>query len=70
VSKARPEPKVDNLADMCEPIVEKKWDPRRLKTLRVSTACYRDSSTFLFIFTFELCLVSLEKRKHEAKLTN
>jgi hypothetical protein len=29
------------------------WEPRRLKTLLVSTACYRDSFTFLLHVSFE-----------------
>jgi hypothetical protein len=35
---------------MCEPIVYKMWEPRRLTALWASTACYRDSFTF-FTFT-------------------
>jgi hypothetical protein len=38
-----------NLTFICEPIVQKTWEPRRLKILRVLTACYRDSFTFTFI---------------------
>jgi hypothetical protein len=30
------------------------WEPRRLTTLRASTACYRDSFNFTFTF-FNLC---------------
>jgi hypothetical protein len=37
------EPKTDNLTAMCEPIVYKIWQPRRLTTLWASTACHRDS---------------------------
>jgi small-conductance mechanosensitive channel len=40
--KWRPALKADNLAVICEPIVYKLWEPRRLKTLWASTACYRD----------------------------
>jgi hypothetical protein len=39
---------VDNLTAICEPIVQKMWEPRRLTTLSASTACYRDSFTFLY----------------------
>jgi hypothetical protein len=35
--------KADNLTAICEPIVKKMWEPRRLATIWASTACYRDS---------------------------
>jgi hypothetical protein len=38
--------KADNLTAICEQTVQKMWKPRRLTTLRASTACYRDSFTF------------------------
>jgi hypothetical protein len=38
-----------NLTAICEPIIKKMWEPRRLRTLWAFTACYRDSFTF---FTF------------------
>jgi hypothetical protein len=41
--KGRPARKADNLTAICEPIVEKMWEPRRLTTLWASTACYRES---------------------------
>jgi hypothetical protein len=44
----RPTRKADNLTAICEPIVYKMWEPRRLTTLWASTACYRDSFTFIF----------------------
>jgi hypothetical protein len=44
----RPARKVDNLTAICEPNVLKMWEPQRLTTLWASTACYRDSFTFLF----------------------
>jgi hypothetical protein len=31
--------RADNLAAICEPIVEKMWEPQPLATLRASTAC-------------------------------
>jgi hypothetical protein len=34
--------KADNLTAICERTVQKMWEPRRLTTLRASTACYRD----------------------------
>jgi hypothetical protein len=43
--KRRTERKADNLTSICEPIVQKMWEPRRLSTLWVPTACYRDSFT-------------------------
>jgi hypothetical protein len=44
--KGRPAHKADNLTAICEPIVYKTWEPRRLTTLWVSTACYKDICTF------------------------
>jgi hypothetical protein len=41
--KGRPARKADNLTAICEPIVLKMWEPRRLTTLWVSKACYRYS---------------------------
>jgi hypothetical protein len=48
--KGRPARKADNLTVICEPIVQKIWEPRRLTTLWASTACYRDSFTFYVHF--------------------
>jgi hypothetical protein len=45
--KGRPARVANNLTAICEPIVYKMWEPRRLTTLWASTACYRDSFTFL-----------------------
>jgi hypothetical protein len=45
--KGRPARKADNLTAICESIVWKIWEPRRLITIWASTACYRDSFTFL-----------------------
>jgi hypothetical protein len=44
--KGWPARKADLIA-ICEPIVWKMWEPRRLKTLQAFTACYRDNLTFL-----------------------
>jgi hypothetical protein len=44
--KEPPARKSDNLTAICEPIVQKMWDIRRLTTLWDSAACYRDSFTF------------------------
>jgi hypothetical protein len=53
--KRRPAHKAD-LTAICEPIVYKMWEPRRLTTLWASTACYRDSFTFFFyIFYVHSC---------------
>jgi hypothetical protein len=41
--KGRPARKTDSLTAICELTVWKMWDPRRLTTQWVSTACYRDS---------------------------
>jgi hypothetical protein len=46
VNGGRPTRKADNLTAVFERIVKKIWEPRRLTTLWVSTACYRDSFTF------------------------
>jgi hypothetical protein len=43
-SKERPARKDDNLTVICEPIVQKMWEPQPL--LWGSTACCRDSFTF------------------------
>jgi hypothetical protein len=47
-AKCRPERKADNFTAICESIVQKMWEPRRLTTLWASVACYRDSF-FLFL---------------------
>jgi hypothetical protein len=39
--------KADNLTAICELIVYKRWESRRLITLWASTACYRDSFNFI-----------------------
>jgi hypothetical protein len=41
--KGRPTRKADILTAICEPIVYKMWEPRRLTTLWASTACSRDT---------------------------
>jgi hypothetical protein len=45
--KVWPALKADNLTAVCEPIVYKMWEPRRLTILWASTVCYKDSFTFL-----------------------
>jgi hypothetical protein len=44
--KGRPARKFVNLTAICEPIVYKMWEPRRLTTL-TSTACYVASFTHI-----------------------
>jgi hypothetical protein len=56
--KGRPARKADNLTAICDPIVYKMWEPRRLTALWVSTACYRDTFTFTF-YSIYLSLRSL-----------
>jgi hypothetical protein len=44
--KGRPVRGAHNLTAICEPIVYKMWEPRRLTTLWAFMVCYRDSFTF------------------------
>jgi hypothetical protein len=44
--KGRQTRNADNLTAICEPIVQKMWEPRRVTTLWASTACYRDNVFF------------------------
>jgi hypothetical protein len=41
--KERSAREANNLTTICEPIVKKMWDPRRLSTVWASTARYRDT---------------------------
>jgi hypothetical protein len=50
-SKVRPARKA---AAIWEPIVQKIWEPRRLTTLLVSTACYRDNFTFCSYLAYKI----------------
>jgi hypothetical protein len=45
--KGRSTHMTDNLTAICEPTVYRVWEPRRLTTLWASSACYRDSFTFM-----------------------
>jgi hypothetical protein len=47
--KGRPVRKADNHTAICEKIVYKMWEPRRLTTLWAFTACYRDSFTLFYL---------------------
>jgi hypothetical protein len=49
--------KADNLTAICEPVVWKMWEPRRLNNLWASTACYWDSFTF---FTLQQAVRALD----------
>jgi hypothetical protein len=47
--KGRPARKANNLTAICEPIVQKMWEPRLLTTLWASMACYKDSFTVFYL---------------------
>jgi hypothetical protein len=75
--KGRPGRKTDNLTAICELIVWKMWEPRRLTTLCAFTACYRDSFIsfprvcFLFIRVRKFCLsVKLHNNKRYRLVCN
>jgi hypothetical protein len=55
--KGQPARKADNHTAICEPIVYKMWEPRRLTDVWASTASYRDSFTFTFYLQEEKILV-------------
>jgi hypothetical protein len=44
--KKRRARKADKLTAICEQIVQKMWEPRRLTSLLASTTCYTDRFTF------------------------
>jgi hypothetical protein len=48
--KGRPAHRADNRTAIYEPIVEKMWEPRRVRTLWASTAFYRHNFTLFFFF--------------------
>jgi hypothetical protein len=52
----RPARKPDNLTAICEPIVKKMWEPRRLTTLWASTTCYSDSFTFTLLYMVQFLI--------------
>jgi hypothetical protein len=53
-----------NLNAICEPIVYKMWAARRLTTLWSSTACYRDSFTFLpYVFVSYFATLSVSGKR-------
>jgi hypothetical protein len=47
--KARQARKEENSTAICEPIVYKMWESRRLTILRASAACYRNTFTIFYI---------------------
>jgi hypothetical protein len=49
--------RLDDLTTICQPIVYKMWEPRRLTNRLAPTAYYRDSFTFLLI-RYTLCFFS------------
>jgi hypothetical protein len=58
--KEQPLQKADNFTAICEPVVQKIWEPQRLTILQASTASYRDSLTFFYkvtIFEHYYCQV-------------
>jgi hypothetical protein len=57
--KGRAASKADNLTAICDPIVQKMWEPQRLTILWASTACYRVSFAFFFFLLYLLSLVRL-----------
>jgi hypothetical protein len=59
VGKGRQAREAENLTAIRKQIVWKMWEPRRLTTLWASTACYRDSFTFFFLFR-PFCGVSMD----------
>jgi hypothetical protein len=46
--KGRPARKAGKFTAICEPIIYKIWQPRRLTALWASTVCYRGTFTFTF----------------------
>jgi hypothetical protein len=52
--KGLPASKAGNLTAICEPSVQKMWEPRRLTTLWASRVRYRDSFTFYYLLRKEV----------------
>jgi hypothetical protein len=51
----------DNLTAICEPIVWKMWEPRRLTALWAFTACYRDTFTFFYVEVIVLMCLAQDR---------
>jgi hypothetical protein len=70
----QPAHKADILSAICELIVYKMWEPQCLTALWASTACYRDSSTHVYLASdhdlfsriqeYELTARLLEAERH------
>jgi hypothetical protein len=52
--KGRPALNADNITAICEPLLQKMWEPRRPTDLCASTACYRDNFTFFYLYYISL----------------
>jgi hypothetical protein len=55
--RRRPTRKADNLTSICEPIIKKMWEPRRLTAQWTSTACYRNIFIYLFYFILNVYMI-------------
>jgi hypothetical protein len=49
----------DDLSTICEPLVQKMWEPHRLTTLWASMVCYRDSLLVCTVYDFSVFFMSL-----------
>jgi hypothetical protein len=58
--KGWPVHKADSITAICEPIVWKIWEPRRLANSWASTACYRESFTFVLLYVLRCELNALQ----------
>jgi hypothetical protein len=54
---------VDNLIAVYEPIIYKMWEPRRVTTLWVPSAYYRDSFTFFMLTVLVVLKPFLRNRR-------
>jgi hypothetical protein len=59
--KGRPARGAGNLTAICDAIVLKMWEPRRLTTLWAFMACYRNSFTFSY---FKFNILSNVRNRH------
>jgi hypothetical protein len=65
--KGRPTRKADLIA-VCEPIVQKMWEPRRLTIIWASTATYRDTFTLPYEAIMPLLNVTQSIQKSLRKI--
>jgi hypothetical protein len=66
--KDRPAPEADNLTAICEPTVQKMWEPRPLTVLWGSMASYRDCFTFLpvsYRISIRLQQIAISRRTYD-----